>query len=90
MADVGIWFQGNGAKSDYNWLKRGVSTNVPIEIVVNGEPRTETDGGDIPKSAQWPETTVLVPTGSTRTIEFVADDRILSWDNSRLELRGDR
>lgn len=34
---------------------------------------TETDGGQIPVSAQWPETTVLVPVGSTRTIEFVAD-----------------
>lgn len=32
-----------------------------------------TDGGDIPKAGQWPETTVLVPTGSTRDIEFVAD-----------------
>ncbi len=35
---------------------------------------TETDGGEIPRSAQWPETTVLVPVGSTRTIEFVADE----------------
>jgi FtsP/CotA-like multicopper oxidase with cupredoxin domain len=34
---------------------------------------TDTDGGEIAESAQWPETTVLVPTGSTRTIEFVAD-----------------
>jgi FtsP/CotA-like multicopper oxidase with cupredoxin domain len=34
---------------------------------------TETDGGPIPDSAQWPETTVLVPVGSTRTIEFTAD-----------------
>jgi FtsP/CotA-like multicopper oxidase with cupredoxin domain len=34
---------------------------------------TETDGGPIPESAQWPETTVLVAVGSTRTIEFVAD-----------------
>jgi FtsP/CotA-like multicopper oxidase with cupredoxin domain len=34
---------------------------------------TETDGGAIPASAQWPETTVLVPTGSTRTIELVAN-----------------
>ena len=33
-----------------------------------------TDGGAIPESAQWPETTVLVATGSTRTIEFVADE----------------
>ena len=35
---------------------------------------TETDGGQIPQAAQWPETTVLVPVGSTRTIEFVADE----------------
>jgi len=35
---------------------------------------TETDGGQIPPAAQWPETTVLVPVGSTRTIEFVADE----------------
>ncbi len=35
---------------------------------------TETDGGPIPKEAQWPETTVLVPTGATRTVEFIADN----------------
>nr|WP_305071138.1 copper oxidase [Myxococcus sp. RHSTA-1-4] len=35
---------------------------------------TETDGGRIAEAAQWPETTVLVPVGSTRTIEFVADE----------------
>ena len=34
---------------------------------------TETDGGEIPLQAQWPETTVLVPVGATRTVEFVAD-----------------
>jgi len=34
---------------------------------------TETDGGRIPESARWPETTVLVSVGSTRTVEFVAD-----------------
>lgn len=33
-----------------------------------------TDGGRIPPSAQWPETTVLVNVGSTRDIEFVADE----------------
>ncbi|NUP08670.1 MAG: copper oxidase [Polyangiaceae bacterium] len=32
-----------------------------------------TDGGQIPQSAQWPEATVLVPVGSTRDVEFVAD-----------------
>ncbi|WP_434379954.1 multicopper oxidase family protein [Melittangium boletus] len=34
---------------------------------------TETDGGRVPESAQWRDTTVLVPVGSTRTVEFVAD-----------------
>ncbi len=33
---------------------------------------TATDGGAIHKSAQLPETTVLVPVGSARVIEFVA------------------
>ena len=32
-----------------------------------------TDGGEIPESGQWPETTVHMPTGSTRTFEFVAN-----------------
>ncbi|MBL8767596.1 MAG: copper oxidase [Planctomycetes bacterium] len=40
---------------------------VPFQVV-------ETDGGRIPRSARWPEVTVLVPTGSTRTIELVARD----------------
>jgi manganese oxidase len=31
---------------------------------------TATDGGFVPASAQHPDTTVLVPTGSTRVIEF--------------------
>jgi len=35
---------------------------------------TETDGGQIPEAGQWPETTVLVPVGSTRTVDFVADN----------------
>jgi manganese oxidase len=34
----------------------------------------ETDGGQIPESAQWPETTVLVAVGQTRTVEFIADN----------------
>ena len=32
-----------------------------------------TDGGDIPESAQWPETTVVVFPGQTRDVEFIAD-----------------
>jgi FtsP/CotA-like multicopper oxidase with cupredoxin domain len=34
----------------------------------------ETDGGVIPPEARWPEVTVLVPVGSTRTVEFIADN----------------
>jgi FtsP/CotA-like multicopper oxidase with cupredoxin domain len=34
---------------------------------------TETDGGEIPEAGRWPETTVLVPVGSTRTVEFTAE-----------------
>src|SRR5437588_2288900 len=34
---------------------------------------TETDGGQIPESAQQVETTVLVQVGSTRTIDFIAN-----------------
>jgi hypothetical protein len=35
---------------------------------------TETDGGTIPEAGRWPEVSVLVPVGSTRTIELVADN----------------
>ena len=34
---------------------------------------TETDGGQVPRGARWPETTVLVPVGSVRVVEFMAD-----------------
>lgn len=34
---------------------------------------SETDGGQIPESAQQVETTALVPVGSTRTFDFLAD-----------------
>jgi FtsP/CotA-like multicopper oxidase with cupredoxin domain len=35
---------------------------------------TQTDGGYVPASARLPETTVLVPVGSTRVVEFVATE----------------
>src|SRR2546427_2320014 len=35
---------------------------------------TETDGGQIPASAQQVETTVLTAVGQTRTFDFVADE----------------
>ncbi len=34
----------------------------------------ETDGGVIPPAGRWPEVSALVPTGSTRTLEFIADN----------------
>jgi FtsP/CotA-like multicopper oxidase with cupredoxin domain len=46
----------------------------PIHIHGHTFRVTGTDGGPIPASAQWPEATVLVPVGSTRDIEFVADN----------------
>jgi len=45
----------------------------PIHLHGYRFPVVATDGGTIPTSAQQPETTVLVPVGSTRDIEFVAD-----------------
>lgn len=35
---------------------------------------TATDGGQIPEAGQWPQTTVPVPVGSTRDVEFIADE----------------
>ena len=42
----------------------------PIHIHGLWFEETATDGGEIPESARRPETTVLVPVGSTRTIEL--------------------
>lgn len=44
----------------------------PIHLHGHSFQVVATDGGPLPKSARWPETTVLVPVGSTRTIEFKA------------------
>jgi len=46
----------------------------PIHIHGHAFKVVATDGGPVPESAQWPETTVLVAVGSTRTIEFIADN----------------
>ena len=45
----------------------------PIHLHGNSFRVIETDGGEIPEAGRWPETTVLVPVGSTRTVEFVAE-----------------
>jgi len=46
----------------------------PIHLHGHSFVVTETDGGVIPEQGRWPEVSVLVPVGSTRTIEFVADN----------------
>jgi len=51
----------------------GAMDHHPIHIHGYHFRSTATDGEDIPLSAQWPETTVLVAVGQTRTIEFIAD-----------------
>ena len=48
-------------------------TNHPIHIHGHNFSVTCTDGGWVRKSARWPETTVDMPIGSLRAIEFVAD-----------------
>jgi len=48
--------------------------NHPIHVHGTSFQIVETDGGVIPEAGRWPETTVLVPTGSTRTIEWVASN----------------
>ena len=50
----------------------GAMEHHPIHLHGYAFRLTATEGGDIPESAQWPETTVLVPVGTTRTVEFVA------------------
>ena len=44
----------------------------PIHLHGHSFRLIETDGGEIPEAGRWPETTILVPVGTTRTIEFVA------------------
>jgi manganese oxidase len=44
----------------------------PIHIHGHTFQLTQTDGGDVPRSARFPTTTVLVPTGTVRVVEFIA------------------
>src|SRR5258705_4891406 len=48
-------------------------TNHPIHLHGHHFAVTGTDGGWVPESAQWPETTTDVPVGAVRVIEVVAD-----------------
>ena len=48
-------------------------TNHPIHMHGAHFSVTCTDGGWVPESARWPETTIDVPVGAMRAYEFVAD-----------------
>ncbi len=45
----------------------------PIHLHGHAFEVVETDGGSVPPSARRPETTVLVPVGTVRVVEFVAE-----------------
>jgi manganese oxidase len=49
-------------------------TNHPIHIHGHNFTVGITDGGWVPKSARWPETSVDMPVGAVRAIEFIADN----------------
>jgi FtsP/CotA-like multicopper oxidase with cupredoxin domain len=49
-------------------------TNHPLHIHGHHMEVTCTDGGWVPKTARWPETTVDVGVGQIRAVEFVADN----------------
>jgi FtsP/CotA-like multicopper oxidase with cupredoxin domain len=46
----------------------------PIHLHGHAFQVVETDGGPVPEAARHPEVTVIVPVGSTRTVEFVASE----------------
>ena len=46
----------------------------PIHVHGHSFKVTATDGGPLSPSAQWVETTVHVPPGTTRDVEFIADN----------------
>ncbi len=64
---------GTGQRVRIRFGNLSAMDNHPIHLHGYSFKVTGTDGGRIVDTAQWPETTVLVPVGSTRDIEFVAD-----------------
>lgn len=46
----------------------------PIHLHGHAWRTVGTDGGDVPEGARLPESSVLVPVGATRTMEFIADN----------------
>ncbi len=65
---------GRGERVRLRFGNLGPMDHHPIHLHGTNFVMTATDGGYVPKSAQYPETTVLVPVGATRVVEFVADE----------------
>ncbi len=65
---------GKGERVRIRFGNLGPMDHHPIHLHGLSFNLTATDGGYVPPSAQYPETTVLVPVGSTRVIEFVPDE----------------
>jgi FtsP/CotA-like multicopper oxidase with cupredoxin domain len=65
---------GKGERVRLRFGNLGPMDHHPIHLHGTNFVLTATDGGYVPKSAQYPETTVLVPVGATRVVEFVADE----------------
>ncbi len=85
MLDFNLWTWNSRAfpgidylvarKNDRVRIRMGnlTMTNHPIHLHGYNFVVTGTDGGWVPKSAQWPEVTVDMPIGAMRAFEFVAD-----------------
>jgi FtsP/CotA-like multicopper oxidase with cupredoxin domain len=65
---------GRGERVRIRFGNLGPMDHHPIHLHGLNFVMTATDGGYVPKSAQFPETTVLVAVGSTRVIEFVPEE----------------
>lgn len=65
---------GKGERVRIRFGNLGPMDHHPIHLHGNSFLLTATDGGYVPRSAQYPETTVLVPVGATRVIEFVPEE----------------
>ncbi len=62
-----------GDRVRIRFINLGAMSHHPIHLHGYQFRVTETDGGQIPESAQQRETSVLVAVGQSRTIDFVAD-----------------
>ena len=66
------WVVKKGDRVRFSFANLSMDSH-PIHVHGYSFEEVGTDGGDVPKSARRPETTVSVPVGSTRTVELVAN-----------------